>query len=63
MDYNLPGSSVHEDSQGKNTGAESHFLLQEIFLIQRSNLGPHIEGGFFTFWATRAAKILQGPFY
>ena len=27
-DYSLPGSSVHEDSPGKNTGVCCHFLLQ-----------------------------------
>ena len=33
-----PGSSVHEDSPGKNTGVGSHALLQGIFLTQGSNL-------------------------
>ena len=27
MDYSLPGTSVHGDSPGKNTGMGSHFLL------------------------------------
>ena len=31
MDYNPPGSSVHGDSPGKNTGVGSHALLQGIF--------------------------------
>ena len=31
MDYSLPGSSVHVDSPGKNTGVRCHFLLQRIF--------------------------------
>ena len=30
MNYNLPGSSVHEDSTGKNTEMGCHALLQEI---------------------------------
>ena len=34
MDYILPGSSVHEDSPGKNTG---HVLLQGVILSQGSN--------------------------
>ena len=34
MDCRLPGSSVHGDSLGKNTGVGSHFLLQGIFLTQ-----------------------------
>ena len=33
----LPGSSVHRDSPGKNTGVGCHVLLQEIFLTQGSN--------------------------
>ena len=36
MDYSLPGSSVHGDSPGKNTGVGCHFLLQGIFLTQES---------------------------
>ena len=34
MDHSLPGSSVHGDSPGKNTGVGCHALLQEIFLTQ-----------------------------
>ena len=33
-----PGSSVHGDSPGKNTGVGCHALLQGIFLTQGSNL-------------------------
>ena len=32
-----PGSSIHGDSPGKNTGVSCHFLLQGIFLIQGLN--------------------------
>ena len=39
MDSNLPGSSVHGDSPGKNTGVGCHFLLQGIFPTQESNPG------------------------
>ena len=35
----LPGSSVHGDSPGKNTGVGCHFLLQGIFPTQESNMG------------------------
>ena len=35
----LPGSSVHEDSPGKNTGVGCHALLQGIFPIQGLNPG------------------------
>ena len=36
MDCSPPGSSVHGDFPGKNTG--SHSLFQGIFLTQGSNL-------------------------
>ena len=39
MDCSPAGSSVHEDSPGKNTGVGCHALLQEIFPTQGSNLG------------------------
>ena len=38
MNYSLPGSSVHGNSPGKNTGVGCHALLQGIFLTQGSNL-------------------------
>ena len=40
MDCSPPGSSVHGDSPGKNTGVGGHFLLQGIFLTQELNPGP-----------------------
>ena len=36
-DCSPPGSSVHGDSPGKNTGVGSHALLQGIFPTQGSN--------------------------
>ena len=36
-DVYSPGSSVHGDSPGKNTGVDCHFLLQGIFPNQGSN--------------------------
>ena len=39
MDSSPPGSSVHRDSPGKNTGVGCHALLQGIFPIQGSNPG------------------------
>ena len=39
MDCTLPGSSVHGDFPGKNTGVSCHALLQGIFPIQGSNPG------------------------
>ena len=42
MDCSLPGSSVHGDSPGKNTGVGCHALLQGIFPTQGLNPGlPH----------------------
>ena len=38
MDCSPPGSSVHGDFPGKNTGVDCHFLLQGIFLTQGLNL-------------------------
>ena len=38
MDCSLPGSSVHGDFPGKNTGGGCLSLLQGIFLTQGSNL-------------------------
>ena len=40
MDCGPPGSSVHGDSPGKNTGVGSHSPLQGIFLTQAWN--PHL---------------------
>ena len=37
MDYSPPGSSVHGDSPGKNTGVGCPALLQRILLTQGSN--------------------------
>ena len=37
--FRLPGSSVPGILSGKNTGVGCHFLLQGIFLTQRSNPG------------------------
>ena len=45
------------ESPGKNTGMDSHFLLQGIFPIQGLNLVSWIAGVFFTIWATR-----EGPY-
>ena len=56
MDWGPPGSSVHGDSPGKNTGVGWHALLQGVFPTQGSNPGlPHCRQ-FFTSWATREAQ-------
>ena len=42
MDYSTPGSPVHGDSPGKNTGVGCHGLLPGIFPTQGLNPGlPH----------------------
>ena len=42
MDCSLPGSSVHGDSPGKNTGGGCRALLQGVFPTQELNPGlPH----------------------
>ena len=38
VDCNLTGCSIHGIFLGRNTGAGCHFLIQEIFPIQGSNL-------------------------
>ena len=38
MDHSPPGSSVHGDSPGKNTGVGCYSHLQEIFLTQELNV-------------------------
>ena len=58
MDYGSPGSSVHGDSPGKNTGVSCHALSQGIFPTQGSKAQVScIAGRFFTSWAT--GKLFQ----
>ena len=38
LDCSPPGSAVHGDFPGKNTGVGCHFLLQGVFLTQGLNL-------------------------
>ena len=58
MDYSPPGSSVHGDSAGKNTGVDYHTLLQGIFPAQDwnhiSGVSPALAGGFFTTGPSRS---------
>ena len=58
MDCSPPGSSVHGDSPGKNTGVGHHFLLQGIFPAQGSKLHLvrllHGQVDFFFFFLTAA---------
>ena len=50
-----PGSSVHGNSPGKDTGAGCHAFLQGIFPNQDRAWVSWIIGKFFTFWVTREA--------
>ena len=68
MDCSPPGSSVHRDSSGKDTGAGCHTLLQGVFLTQGSN--PHLTfsalaGGFYITRGTREAHniVLASAIY
>ena len=55
-DYSPPGSSVHGDSPGNNTGVGRHSIFQGIFLTQGLNPASHIAGGFFIVCATREVQ-------
>ena len=61
MDYNPPGSSVHGDSPGKNTGGGCQVLPQEIFQPRDQTQVSCIAGGFFTIWAAREALASPYP--
>ena len=58
MDCSPPGSSVHGDSLGKNTGVGSLSLLQGIFHPRDWTQVSHIASRFFTNWAIREAHIV-----
>ena len=51
--YSPPGSSVHGDSPGKNTGVGCLSLFQGIFPIQELNLGLLHCRQILTVWANR----------
>ena len=53
MDSSPPGSSVHGDSPGKNTGVCCHALLQGIFQSRDQTQVFCTADGFFIVWATR----------
>ena len=60
MDCSPPGSSVHGDSPGKNTGVGCHALLQEIFPIQESSPGlPHCRRIFYHLSHQGSPRILK----
>ena len=57
MDCSPPGSSIHGESPGKNTGVSCQALLQGIFPTQESNGASYITVRFFTSWATREEEL------
>ena len=57
MHCSPPGSSVHGESPGKNTGVGCHALLQGSSQPRDQTQVYHIAGGFFTIWASREALI------
>ena len=56
MDCSSPGSSLHGDSPGKNTGVGCNALLQGIFHPRDRTQVSCIAGGFFTNWTIREAQ-------
>ena len=59
MDCSPPGSSVHGDSQGKNTGVGCHALLQGIFQPRDWTRVSCIAGRFFSPWVTREIQYKE----
>ena len=56
MDCNPPGSSVHGDSPGRNTGVGCHALLRGSSWPRDWTQLSRIAGGLFTVWTTREAQ-------
>ena len=64
MDCSPPGSFVHGDSTGKNTGVGCHALLQGILPTQGSNPGlPHREQIFYSLSHQGSPRILEWVAY
>ena len=60
MDCTPPGSSVHGDSLGKNTGVGCHALLQGIFPTQGSKPGlPHFRQILYCLSHQGSPRILE----
>ena len=57
IDCSLPGSSVHGDSPGKNTGVGSCSLSRGSSQLREQTQVSHTAGGYFSFWATREANV------
>ena len=64
MDCSPPGSSVHGDSPGKNTGVGCYAFLQGIFLTQGSNPGlPRCRGILYCLSHQGRPRILEWVAY
>ena len=60
MGCSLPGTSVHGDSPGKNTGVGCHALLQGIFPTQGLNAGlPHCRQILYCLRHQESPRILE----
>ena len=60
MDCSPPGSCVHGDPPGKNTGVGCHFLLQGIFPTQGQNPGLlHCRWIFYHLSHQRSTRLLK----
>ena len=55
MDCSPPGSSLHGDSPGKNTGLGCHVLLWGSSQPRDHTQVSYIAGGFFNVWASGEA--------
>ena len=58
MDCSPPGSFVHGDSPGKNTGLDCHTLLQGSSQHRDQTQVSRIASWFLTSWAIREAPLL-----
>ena len=64
MDHSPPGSSVHGDSPGKNTGVGCHALLQGIFATQGLNPSlPHCRWILYQLSHQGSPRILEWVAY
>ena len=62
MDGSLPGSSIHEDSPGKNTGVGCHALSRGSFQPRDWTQVSHIKRRYFTCWATRETQEYRNAY-
>ena len=63
MDGSPPGSSVHGDSPGKNTGVGCHTLLQGIFSTQTEHRSSSLQVDYLPSELPEKPKVPTGEFY